>query len=717
SDEDRLKLHELMELCTDLQSNVLDLEKTKTTQALEITSLKRRLKKPEKKQRKPNRKDTQVPQLSVPTESVAYEAVYKELDDRLVRDATTSSSLEAEQDNDNIDKTQSKATPNEARSLGTTSGGGPRCQKAMGDTITQTRFENTKTTQALEITSLKRRLKKPEKKQRSRPHKLKRLYKVGLTPRVDPFEDKQSLSEDISKQGRKINDIDADEDITLVNDQDDAEMFDVNDLHGEEVFVEIEVADKEVNDEVQKVVEEVVEDTNTAKLIIDAAQVSAASKVNAASIATTDSAAATLTIDEITLAQALVEIKTSKPKANEIVSQEPSESITTTTISSKKSQDKGKAIMIEELVKPKKKVQLMLDEEAALKLQAEFDDEKRLSRENLDTISMDDLCNNFKVYEPEVKGMSSSNSNTQNMAFLSSTKSSTNGAVNTTNEVSTASTQVNAAFATNIDNLNDPVICAFLACQPNSPQLAHEDLEQIHPDDMEEMNLRWQMVMLTMRAKRNQDNEHKESTRRSVHVETPASTALVSCDGLGGYDWSDQAKEGPNYALMAYTSSSSDPKLSSIVSLFKKSRSIRKEVQHYDEEEKVSQPKVEKKTLRPSIVKKEFFKAKQQGKTARKTVKQVEHHRQNTHSLRDYKEIDGGYVAFEGNPKGGKITGKSVSQICDKKNSVLFNDTGCTVLSLNLKLNDESQVLLRVPRKNNMYSVDLKNIVTSVNFE
>ncbi|GJS32979.1 putative ribonuclease H-like domain-containing protein [Tanacetum coccineum] len=103
--------------------------------------------------------------------------------------------------------------------------------------------------------------------------------------------------------------------------------------------------------------------------------------------------------------------------------------------------------------------------------------------------------------------------------------------------------------------------------------------------------------------------------------------------------------------------------------------------------------------------------------------------------LTNYEEIDGGYVAFGGNPKGGKITRKgtiktgnldfenvyfvrelkfnlfSVSQMCDKKNSVLFNDTECIVLSPNFKLTDESQVLLKVPRKNNMYSVDLKNIV------
>nr|GEW27639.1 putative ribonuclease H-like domain-containing protein [Tanacetum cinerariifolium] len=105
--------------------------------------------------------------------------------------------------------------------------------------------------------------------------------------------------------------------------------------------------------------------------------------------------------------------------------------------------------------------------------------------------------------------------------------------------------------------------------------------------------------------------------------------------------------------------------------------------------------------------------------------------------LSDFEELNGGYVAFEGNPKGGKITSKgkiktgkldfddiyfvkelkfnlfSVSQMCDKKNSVLFTNTECLVLSPNFKLPDENQVLLRVPRENNMYNVNLKNIVSS----
>nr|GEZ17758.1 ribonuclease H-like domain-containing protein [Tanacetum cinerariifolium] len=85
--------------------------------------------------------------------------------------------------------------------------------------------------------------------------------------------------------------------------------------------------------------------------------------------------------------------------------------------------------------------------------------------------------------------------------------------------------------------------------QLSSHQLVHEDLEQIYLGDMEEMDLRWQMAMLTMRTRRecrapiNQDNKQKESSRRSMPVEKPAFTALASCDDLGGYDWSDQAEE------------------------------------------------------------------------------------------------------------------------------------------------------------------------------
>nr|GEZ42236.1 hypothetical protein [Tanacetum cinerariifolium] len=183
-------------------------------------------------------------------------------------------------------------------------------------------LEKTKTTQANVIDSLKRSVKKQKRSNKSKTHKLKRLYKVGLTARVESLDNEESLGEDASKQERRINDIDADKDITLVNVQNGTEMFNADeDLGGEEMFVEKQI---------ENVVEEVVD----------------ATKASTATI--------TITTEEITLAQAIEALKTSKPKVKGIVLQEPIESTTITkTNSSKPSQDKGKAIMIEEPVKPK----------------------------------------------------------------------------------------------------------------------------------------------------------------------------------------------------------------------------------------------------------------------------------------------------------------------------------------------------------------------------
>ncbi|GJZ40185.1 ribonuclease H-like domain-containing protein [Tanacetum coccineum] len=228
------------------------------------------------------------------------------------------------------------------------------------------------------------------------------------------------------------------------------------------------------------------------------------------------------------------------------------------------------------------------------------------NKPEIDTLSLDDFYNNLKIYEPEVKGTSSSSTNTQNVAFVSSNStSSTNGAANTTQGATTASTQANAINSTIIGNLSDVVICAFFVSQLNSPQLDNEDLQQIHPDDLEEMDLRWQMAMLTIRARRfltntrrkfsvngtetigfdkskvkcynchkrghfakeckaprNQENRNRENTRRVVPVETTTSNALVSCDG-SSYDWSDQAEEGPtNFPLIAYSFTSSNSEVS-----------------------------------------------------------------------------------------------------------------------------------------------------------
>ncbi|GJU77539.1 putative ribonuclease H-like domain-containing protein [Tanacetum coccineum] len=219
------------------------------------------------------------------------------------------------------------------------------------------------------------------------------------------------------------------------------------------------------------------------------------------------------------------------------------------------------------------------------------------NKAEIETISLDDLYNNLKIYEPELTGSSNTSQNPQNVAFVSS--NSTNSTIETdniANGVSAAHTHGNTVNSTSVDNLSDVVICAFLASQPNSPQLAREDLEQIDPGDLEEMDLHWEMAMLTIRAKRfikrtgrnldmngqrigfdrskvecfnchknghfarecrapkNQEYRGREYGRKTILVKNTTKNAFIAQDGIGGYDWSYQADEEhpTNFALMAY---------------------------------------------------------------------------------------------------------------------------------------------------------------------
>ncbi|GJX14543.1 hypothetical protein Tco_0206301 [Tanacetum coccineum] len=184
-------------------------------------------------------------------------------------------------------------------------------------------------------------------------------------------------------------------------------------------------------------------------------------------------------------------------------------------------------------------------------------------------------------------------------------------------------TQAIAVNLTTINNLSDAVICAFFASQPNSPQLDNEDLQQIYPGDLEEIDLRWQMAMLTMRAMRflKKTIRNRENTRRVVPVETTTSNDLISCDGAG-YDWSDQAEESPtNFALMAYTSTSSNSETDFLTIC------------------------AEQSTTR--------FRGKR------------------------------GYVAFGGSPKGGKIIGKGTIKTGNLKVSAVNN---CVLVILNIAM-------------------------------
>ncbi|GJS76252.1 putative ribonuclease H-like domain-containing protein [Tanacetum coccineum] len=126
------------------------------------------------------------------------------------------------------------------------------------------------------------------------------------------------------------------------------------------------------------------------------------------------------------------------------------------------------------------------------------------NKSDLGSISFDDLYNNFKIVEPEVKRSvtSSSNSGSQNLAFVSGHSSTNDG--NTANvHVSTGSTPVSTASTKNSTAcLSDATVYAYLATQPNGSQVVHEDLDQIHEDDLDEMDLKWQLALLSMKARK-----------------------------------------------------------------------------------------------------------------------------------------------------------------------------------------------------------------------
>ncbi|GJR27932.1 hypothetical protein Tco_1104164 [Tanacetum coccineum] len=199
-------------------------------------------------------------------------------------------------------------------------------------------LENTKTSQAAEITKLKERVKKLERRNKSRTPGLKRLRKVGRTTRIESSKDEGlGAQEDASKQGRKIADLDADAEVTLFDEaqgrNDDNLMFDTGVLDEQEVKVEKVVSTAEV----------------------------------------TTASATTTTVDELTLAQTLIEIKAAKPKAVTTAA------TTTTTTTIAVSRPKARGVVVQE---PN---QILIDEEIAQRLQeelqAELEEEERLARQ------------------------------------------------------------------------------------------------------------------------------------------------------------------------------------------------------------------------------------------------------------------------------------------------------------------------------------------------
>ncbi|GJT88356.1 reverse transcriptase domain-containing protein [Tanacetum coccineum] len=202
------------------------------------------------------------------------------------------------------------------------------------------------------------------------------------------------------------------------------------------------------------------------------------------------------------------------------------------------------------------------------------------NKPDLDTLSMNDLYNNLKIYKTEVKGSSISNQNSQNVAFVSSNNSG-------------SSNQAYGSNSANTNSISDVVIYSIVANQSNSPQLNDEDLQQIDADDLEEIDLKWQMAILTMRARKflnktrrkinyngsktigfnkskvecynchkkghfarecraPRENRNREPIRRNVTVETTEKKALVAQDRLGSSSSDSEVSTCSKACLKSY---------------------------------------------------------------------------------------------------------------------------------------------------------------------
>ncbi|GJZ42759.1 ribonuclease H-like domain-containing protein [Tanacetum coccineum] len=290
----------------------------------------------------------------------------------------------------------------------------------------------------------------------------------------------------------------------------------------------------------------------------------------------------------------------------------------------------------------------------------------------------------------KVKGTSSSTTNSHNVAFLS--LRSTNKAVNTAQGVNTDSTQGATDSSTTVENLSDAMIYSFFASQPSIPQLDNKDLQQINPDDLEEMDLRWNIAMLTMRARRflentgrkldmankerigfdkskvdcfnchkrrhftrecraprNQDSRNKEPTRRTVpvekHFQMPSYLGIIVPPPYTGNfmppkpdlvypsldDFVEVNESVSEFIVRKPTVETNEPKTAR-----KENRApIIKDWVSNSDEENVPKLKTVEMFNKPSFAKINFVKSTEQVKSPRKTS--VDKNRQNTPSPRGNK--------------------------------------------------------------------------------
>nr|GEU62214.1 hypothetical protein [Tanacetum cinerariifolium] len=425
------------------------------------------------------------------------------------------------------------------------------------------------------------------------------------------------------------------------------------------------------------------------------------------------------------------------------------------------------------------------------------------NKANLEEHSLDDLFNSLRIYEAEVKHSSSPGNPTQNIAFVSSSNTdSTTDSVSAAISVSAVYAQLPVSSHLNIDSLSNAIIFLFFASQYTSPQLDNEDLKQIDVDDLEEIDLKWQMAMLTMKAMRFlQKTERNLGDNRVTTMGFDMSKVeCYNCYRKGHFAWEcrspkdtrrtgaaePQRRHVSRRSLLTFlswlfhhqalllimrgqpsgeyhdvpppiTGNFMPPKpdlvfhttpiaVETAYSAFTVQLSPAKPAQDIshatrpmapiiedwisdsEDESKPNDPQMLTKSklvyvtaarpvsvlfprscnssLKVTAVKASVFSAVK-GKKGKWGNPQYAlkdkgvidsgcswHMKRNMSYLFDFQELNGGYVAFGGNPKDGKISGKGK-------------------IKTDFKLPNESQMLLRVPRENNMYNVNLKDIIPS----
>ncbi|GJZ67319.1 hypothetical protein Tco_0630559 [Tanacetum coccineum] len=420
------------------------------------------------------------------------------------------------------------------------------------------------------------------------------------------------------------------------------------------------------------------------------------------------------------------------------------------------------------------------------------------NKPDLDTMSFDDLYNNFKIVEQEIKGTASlsSSSSSQNMAFVSSP--------NSTNEVNTAyglallsmrtrrffqktgrkitingsdtagydknRNQDNSRRTVNVEETSSKAMLAIDGAGFDLSYIADDEVptnmalmafldSKFNKSKFNLANYKRRLASVEEQLVCYKKNEleklkqEKESNQLKIENFDNASKSLdkligsqipdKSRKGLGLEEFQQPEFEGygPKPSKSVYEDTSNKVKESPDAPIancnyHKKERLVSGNNYtrvNYNYSAKKTHPSAQRNMVPRAVLIKTGLRSLN---TAR-PVNTV-HPKTIVYSARPmshFKEFDGGYVTFGGEAKGGKITSKgtlktdkldfedvyfvkelqfnlfSVSQMCDKKNSVLFIDTGCFVVSPDFKLADESQVLLKVFRKNNMDNVDMKNIV------